>query len=69
MLQQVVAALEPGIVIGVGAFAETAARRALGDRVAIGRIPHPSPASPAANRGWEALVDASLGRLGVELIH
>jgi single-strand selective monofunctional uracil DNA glycosylase len=69
LLQQVVAALEPGIVIGVGAFAEAAARRALGDRLAIGRIPHPSPASPAANRGWEALADASLSRLGVELIH
>jgi len=27
-------------------------------------IPHPSPASPAANRGWARIVDAALIELG-----
>lgn len=65
LLQQVVAATRPRLVVGVGAWAETRCRSVLGDAVAIGRIPHPSPASPAANRGWEPLVDAAFAQLGV----
>ncbi len=38
-----------------------------GDRVRIGRIPHPSPASPAANRGWDKLADAAFAELGVAI--
>ena len=33
--------------------------------VRIGQIPHPSPASPAANRGWTEAVDAKLATLGL----
>lgn len=66
LLQQTVAALRPRYVIGIGAFAEAQARRAIGEGrgVRFGRIPHPSPASPVANRGWEPLVDAALQDLG-----
>ena len=39
-------------VIGVGRFAETVAKRALGSVVRFGTVLHPSPASPIANRGW-----------------
>ncbi len=65
LLQQAVAALRPQLVIGVGAFAEQQARRALGEPAGLrfGRIPHPSPASPLANRGWEPLVDEALAEL------
>ena len=35
-------------------------RRWTACRVSIGRIPHPSPASPLANRGWEPAADAAL---------
>lgn len=60
--------LKPDYLIGVGAFAETRLRAALGDTKAhIGRIPHPSPASPAANRGWAAAAEAALREQGVEL--
>jgi single-strand selective monofunctional uracil DNA glycosylase len=52
-------------VVGVGAFAEARARAVLGDAVRIGRIPHPSPASPAANRGWEKLADEAFAGLGI----
>lgn len=68
MLQQVVTALRPRLVVGVGAFAEQRARAVLGDRgLAFGRMPHPSPASPAANRGWERLADEALAALGISI--
>ncbi len=58
--------LKPQFVIGVGKFAEDRAHIALsGLKVTIGRITHPSPANPKANRGWEKLVEGELGALGV----
>ncbi len=54
------------LVVGVGAFAERRAAVALeGVDVEIGRILHPSPASPAANRGWAAAASRQLRELGV----
>ena len=65
-LRSVVAALEPDWVIGVGAFAEQQAAEALaGCAVRVGRILHPSPASPAANRGWAEQASAQLEALGI----
>lgn len=55
-------------VIGIGAFAQKAAKRALrGTGLPIGRILHPSPASPIANRGWAERAEAELRELGVDL--
>ena len=52
-LRAVVAILKPDWVIGIGGFAEARAIEALKDSdVRIGKVLHPSPASPAANRGW-----------------
>lgn len=52
-LRTMIEALTPAWVIGVGGFAEARAREALaGLPVRIGKVLHPSPASPAANRGW-----------------
>jgi single-strand selective monofunctional uracil DNA glycosylase len=70
VLKQVVAALEPEWVVGVGAFAETRIRKVFAGEVEqgrfrVGRIPHPSPASPAANQGWERLADEAFGELGI----
>ena len=65
-LQKMIRELKPKMVIGVGAFAETQARRTLdGFNIDIGRILHPSPASPVANRGWAAAADAQFAALGV----
>lgn len=65
-LAEVVAILQPEWVIGVGAFAARQARRALGDNgPRIGTILHPSPASPAANRGWAEAALKQLQDLGV----
>jgi len=67
-LRRTVDLLRPGLVVGVGAFAEKRAREALGDDgPTIGRILHPSPASPAANRGWADAASAQLRSLGVHL--
>lgn len=67
-LRQAVEALEPRLVVGIGAFAEGRARRSLAElEVPIGRMLHPSPASPAANRGWEEQAERDLLGLGVEL--
>lgn len=65
-LVRTIAALQPGLVVGIGGWAETQARRALaGSGVGFGRILHPSPASPAANRGWAELAEQQLAALGV----
>jgi single-strand selective monofunctional uracil DNA glycosylase len=64
-LRRVVELLAPTWVIGVGGYAEQQARAALGDSVKIGRILHPSPASPAANLGWAEAAAAELTALGI----
>jgi single-strand selective monofunctional uracil DNA glycosylase len=38
---------------------------ALARRIRVAQILHPSPASPAANRGWDQAVDRTLAQLGV----
>lgn len=65
-LRAMVEIIRPQWLIGVGAWAESRARQALcGMDVQVGRILHPSPASPAANRGWSAAATQQLVALGV----
>ncbi len=67
-LRQVVALLRPRWVVGIGAFAERRARHALaGVEVSVGRMLHPSPASPLANRGWAERAEAQLREQGIPL--
>jgi len=67
-LVKTVEALSPEWVIGVGAFAEKKAAQVLAGRdVKIGRILHPSPASPAANRGWAEQATAQFEALGIAI--
>jgi len=64
-LRDIVNALKPKFVIGVGAFALARAQRALPDfHGKVGTILHPSPASPKANRGWAAIAEQELRDLG-----
>ena len=64
-LRDIVATLKPQLVIGVGAFAQARAQRALPDfRGTIGTVLHPSPASPKANRGWARIAEQELRDLG-----
>lgn len=56
-LREVVRLLRPEAAVGVGVFARRRLEEVLdGEVVRIVAIPHPSPASPAANRGWAAPV-------------
>ncbi len=65
-LREVIAALAPEWVIGVGDFATQRAREVFPKGTPrVARILHPSPASPAANRDWAGTVTAELERLGV----
>lgn len=65
-LRHTVEFLRPRHVIGVGQYAEACAERALaGLDVQIGRILHPSPASPAANKDWAAQATRQLTDLGI----
>ncbi len=68
-LRDFVAYFTPEFVIGVGAYAEKRARAALKGHYdgVVGRILHPSPASPRANRGWAEQAEAQLLELGVPL--
>jgi single-strand selective monofunctional uracil DNA glycosylase len=67
-LREVVNTLKPERVVGIGKFAEDRARAVLaGLHVRFGRILHPSPASPAANRGWAEQAERQLLELGIRL--
>ena len=67
-LAAVVARLRCTLVVGIGRFA---ARRAAPIAEAAGArrgsAPHPSPASPVANRGWPGIFDAALRDLGLRI--
>jgi len=66
-LRSLVRVLEPEWLVGIGAFAERRAQEALaaGAGPRIARILHPSPASPAANRGWADAARRQLVDLGI----
>jgi single-strand selective monofunctional uracil DNA glycosylase len=60
--------MRPDHVIGVGNFAEEQVKKALRSMdVRVGKILHPSPASPAANNGWRETVLRQLQEQGIEL--
>ena len=71
-LSEVINILAPKFAIGVGAYAEKALLRVLQTQKAtshisprVGKILHPSPASPAANRDWAGTATKQLVALGV----
>jgi single-strand selective monofunctional uracil DNA glycosylase len=60
--------LDPLYLIGVGGYAEErlkAAAERSGTQARLGRVLHPSPASPAANRGWAEAATKQLVAQGV----
>ena len=64
-LRHTVVHFQPEYVIGVGKFAEKKAKQVVGDlNLTIGSVPHPSPASPLANRGWAPLMTNGLNEIG-----
>lgn len=66
-LRDMVLTLKPRFVIGVGVFAEGRARLVCdGLDVTVGRILHPSPASPAANRDWAGEAGRQIRDMGLD---
>jgi len=66
-LRLLVETLEIETTVGVGMYAEKRLREVFGESSRkIGRIMHPSPANPAANRGdWRCTATRELEQLGV----
>jgi len=65
-LRTVIAVLAPEWLIGIGDFAAKRAEQVFPEgKLRLGRILHPSPASPAANRNWAELATAQLRGLGI----
>lgn len=65
-LAEVIRLLRPQWLIGIGGFAVGRARLLAGETgPRVGQILHPSPASPAANRGWAVAARKQLRELGV----
>lgn len=67
-LRALVQALQPQWLIGVGAFAEAQALKQKErhfPHLKVGRILHPSPASPAANRDWAGEATKQLVKQGI----
>ena len=65
-LRETVRALQPEWLVGIGDFAaQRAAAIFPQGEVKIGRILHPSPANPTANRDWAGVATQQLRALGV----
>lgn len=66
-LRALVETVRPEWVIGIGNWAEKRVTAALAavPELRFGRILHPSPASPAANRGWSEAATRQLVDLGI----
>jgi len=67
-LAETIRTTKPEWLVGVGAFAEARLQQAaaqVGGSFSIGRVLHPSPASPAANRGWAEAATKQLVGQGV----
>ena len=66
-LRETVLYLQPEHVVGIGAFAADRAKAVLSDlNVTLGRITHPSPANPKANKGWEDCISKEFAQMGIK---
>lgn len=63
-LRQVIDGLAPRHLVGVGVYAKARLERAAPGRPVV-LMPHPSPASPKANAGWEVLAKTALETGGI----
>jgi single-strand selective monofunctional uracil DNA glycosylase len=60
-LRRVAAALRLARIVGIGRLAYERAAALESSAIAVVRAPHPSPANPAANRGWAEQFQSVLG--------
>ena len=65
-LADALAHLAPRIAVGVGQYATKKLESLEVPNLVVATIPHPSPASPAANRDWDELARKALVAAGIE---
>jgi single-strand selective monofunctional uracil DNA glycosylase len=65
-LTEALAYLSPRVAVGVGQYVTKKLGALAIPGLAIATIPHPSPANPAANRGWEGLARTALAAAGID---
>jgi len=67
-LRETILFFRPRCVIGIGGFAAGRVKAVSADLdVIAGRITHPSPANPKANKGWETIVEGEIQDLGIRI--
>jgi len=64
-LSEVLDILQPAKLVGIGAFAEKQLEALKNEHQTVGKILHPSPASPAANRDFAGTATRQLAELGI----
>jgi single-strand selective monofunctional uracil DNA glycosylase len=64
-MRQIVAALAPSQIFGIGGYAANRVRTALGGATPVGQLLHPSPANPQANRDWAGSIERTLAEHGI----
>jgi single-strand selective monofunctional uracil DNA glycosylase len=67
-LREAIAMLRPELVLGVGGYAAGKIASLELTRVKTGTIPHPSPASPSANKDWEGQAKRALSAVGASFL-
>ena len=66
-LRRTLQLLQPRLAVGVGAFAAARLKACAPDGLRVATLPHPSPASPSANRDWAGQADAAMAAAGVDM--
>lgn len=67
-LAELLGLLRPRLALGIGAFAAARVAEAVaGGTATPGRLLHPSPANPQANRDWAGVVEQQLAALDIAL--
>ena len=64
-LAEVISMVGSTVLVGIGGFATKKLAAVAPKGARVGTVLHPSPASPAANRGWAAQASAQLRALGI----
>lgn len=59
-LNAVIHAIRPSVAIGIGRFAHGRIKTVMGDDIPSAYLLHPSPANPAANKGWTDVANQTL---------
>lgn len=66
-LRRTLELLKPDLAVGVGVFAVDRIKACAPPGQKFAKLPHPSPASPAANKDWPGQADAAMRAAGIDM--